>query len=120
MKSAVRHFFLSLTVCLCLVAGGALQAQTSIISGTPPNGAVNNPYNFTFRATGPNCSAPPTFDWTVQAPGLPAWLNLTLNNDSTATVSGTPPAAGPVSFTIEASDNSCSDSPAQQDVTIAI
>ncbi len=116
MKSAVRRFIYSLIACLCLVTGGAMEAAVTITSGTPPNAAINTPYNFTFTATAPSCSGPPTFAWS--ATGLPG-DGLTLDAE-TGNLAGTPTATGPVSFTVTATENECEGEVKSQSYTIAV
>src|ERR1700691_1389403 len=117
MRSRIRNFVYSLVGCLCLVTGGALDAQVvSITSGQPPNGVVGMPYHFTFSATGgQDCSSEPSYDWS--ATGLPSG-GLTLGVHGALT--GTPTTSGPITFTVTASNNSCEDQTAQQQYTITI
>jgi hypothetical protein len=71
----------------------------------PPNGAVNQPYSFTFTAT----SAATPFTWRVSVGTLP--VGLTLNPDGV--LSGTPTVIGTSSITLIASDEFKQDSAPQ-------
>src|SRR5579871_6257728 len=100
MQSCLRRFrWISL---LAFLSVGALDAQVvQIVSGTPPNAALNTPYKFAFHSQGGGCSARIS-DWT--ATGLPAGLSL---NSSTGVLSGTPTAAGTSSVNVTFSVSNC-------------
>jgi hypothetical protein len=121
MKPRVRNFLYSLVACLCLVTGGAIDAQTTMFtSGTPPNGAVGTPYNFTFSASGPGCSGEFTSLFDFSATGLPNGLTLTSNGNLTASLTGTPTTTGTFSTVkVTAVDTSC-ETNVQQTYTITI
>jgi hypothetical protein len=67
---------------------------------TLPAGSVNTLYSTTLTATGG--LAPYTWSYT----GLPSWLAATPSTTLSSTLSGTPSAAGPLSFTVRLSDSS--------------
>lgn len=62
-----------------------------------PNGTVNARYNQTLTATGGTGAR----TWSVSAGNLPPGLTL---NSTTGVITGTPTTAGPVSFTVRATD----------------
>jgi uncharacterized protein (TIGR03437 family) len=95
------------------------QVQTQSYSGTitlpPPaitsltcSGGSNGPSTAGVRyadtCTAPNGTAP--FLWSISAGTLPAGLTLNSSASATATVSGTPTAAGPFSYTLQVADSS--------------
>jgi len=94
------------------------QAQTQSYSGTitvpPPaitsltcSGGGNGPSTVGVRyadtCTAPNGTAP--FAWSISAGALPAGLTLNSSASATATVSGTPTASGPFSYTLQVADS---------------
>ena len=75
---------------------GAIAPAVSITTLSPlPAASANSPYSFTFAAAG----GVPPYAWV--ATGLPTWLTLS----STGVLTGTPPAAGPVSFNVSVTDS---------------
>ncbi|MCC6591360.1 MAG: putative Ig domain-containing protein [Bryobacterales bacterium] len=80
-----------------LALAAALSAEVTITSPSPlPAGTINQPYSFTFQATG---SAP--FFWEIVDGNVP---NLTLSSDGT--LSGTPQTAGVFQITVSVGDSS--------------
>jgi sugar lactone lactonase YvrE len=69
----------------------------SLSPGSLPGGAVGIPYSQTITASGGSGS----YNYAVTAGSLPAGLSL---NASTGALSGTPTVAGPIGFTITATD----------------
>ena len=67
---------------------------------TLPTGSVNSLYSTTLTATGG--LAPYTWSYT----GLPSWLAATPSTTLSSTLTGTPSAAGPFSFTVKLADSS--------------
>ena len=67
---------------------------------TLPTGSVNTLYSTTLTATGG--LAPYTWSYT----GLPSWLAATPSTTLSSTLTGTPSAAGPLSFTVKLADSS--------------
>jgi large repetitive protein len=102
MKSCIHKLIFSFVAALCLVTGGALEAQVNFTSGTPPNGGLNTPYPvFTFVAYDSNCGGG-TFGYS--ATGLPA---NGLSVDAGGNLTGTPTASGPIDFTVKATETGC-------------
>src|ERR1019366_6557819 len=94
------------------------QAQTQSYSGTialpPPaitsltcSGGANGPSTVGVRyadtCTAPNGTAP--FLWSISAGALPAGVTLNSSASATATISGTPTASGPFSYTLQVADS---------------
>ena len=78
---------------------GPAQSQLQIQTASLQDGAVNQSYSATLRATGGSNS----YAWTIIAGSLPAGLTLS----SSGTISGTPSVAnGPVSITVQVADTS--------------
>jgi hypothetical protein len=67
---------------------------------TLPSATVNQAYTTTLTATGG--TAPYTWSYT----GLPSWLAATPSTTLSSTLAGTPPTAGPFSFTVKLADSS--------------
>ncbi|RFA22661.1 YncE family protein [Subtercola boreus] len=88
---------------------GVLPAAPVITSGAPPAATVGVPYSFTFTATG---HPAPIF-----AASLPAGGQFSFTDDGT--ISGTPTAPGPVTFTLTAR-NGVDPFTATQTVTIRV
>lgn len=72
-------------------------ASNIIISGSPPVGTINSPYEFTFSASGG--TAP--YVWAVKAGALPTGLSI---NANTGKISGTCTDTGTFSFQLEVTD----------------
>jgi hypothetical protein len=89
------------------VAGGVLSVTTTSLS----SGIVNAPYSTPLAAVG---GAPP-YTWSIASGSLPQGLSL---NASTGIISGTPPATGTSSFTVQANDSATQS--AQQALSISI
>jgi len=95
----------------------APQTQSQAYSGTitvPPaaitslnctgtNGPSTVGVRYADTCTAPNGTAP--FTWSIGAGALPAGLTLNGSASGTATVNGTPSAAGPYSYTLQVSDS---------------
>ena len=86
---------------------GETVLRPTILTGSLPNGAVNQPYQATLEATpgtpGNNLA------WSLdQGSSLPNWLTLTDNKDGTATLSGTPTKADTVSFYLTVTETTSS------------
>ena len=86
-----------------------------IFTSAPPVSAkAGSAFSYTVTALDP---AAPWEDLAISAAGLPAWLRLTDHGDGTATLAGTPPAAGAASFTLSVTDGSLT---AQQAVSLTV
>lgn len=70
---------------------------------TGSNGPSTVGFRYADTCTAPNGTAP--FAWSISAGALPAGLSLNGSASGTATVSGTPTAAGPYSYTLNVSDS---------------
>jgi len=88
-------------------AGGfATQVFTITVNSGPnittaanlPNGEVGAPYSQTLAASGGSGAG---FTWSAGAPAPPAWLSISAGG----LVSGTPTAAGPISFGVKVTDS---------------
>ena len=96
MNPGIRKLIFPFVACLCLVMGGALEAQVFVSSGTPPNGLINTPYpTFTFMAEDDGCSGA---GFAYSATGLTG-TGLSLDSAS-GNLTGTPTAAGPINLTL--------------------
>ena len=69
-----------------------------VTSGTPPDGIIGTPYNFTFTTSG----GKPPITWSFQSGPLPAGLSLDPN---TGAVTGTPTTTALTSTTVVATDS---------------
>ena len=80
--------------------GGSTLAAPSFTSAAPPNGSLGVAYSFTFSASG---NPTPTYALVNPNPNpLPPGLSL---NTTTGLLSGTPTAAGPFAFAVQASNS---------------
>ena len=76
--------------------------KAPVFTSTPPATAkAGSAFYYTVTASDP---AAPWEQLAISATGLPAWLTLTDHGDGTATLAGTPLAAGSASFTISVTD----------------
>jgi hypothetical protein len=69
-----------------------------VTSGTPPDGTIGTPYNFTFTTSG----GKPPITWSFQSGPLPAGLSLDPN---TGAVTGTPTTTALTNATVVATDS---------------
>jgi uncharacterized protein (TIGR03437 family) len=89
------------------------QSYSGTIAAPPPttvslnctgaNGPSTVGVRYADTCTAPNGTAP--FAWSISAGALPAGVNLNGSPTGTATISGTPTAAGPYSYTLTVSDS---------------
>src|SRR5439155_15230945 len=84
-------------------------APLSITTASLSNGTVGAPYSETLAANG----GTGTYTWSLRTGTLPAGLSL-----NGATISGTPTAAGPSTFTVQVSDGSST--PVSKQLSIAV
>ena len=85
---------------------GTIAAPTVAITSlncTGTNGPSTAGVRYADTCTSPNGTAP--FTWSISAGALPGGLALNGSASGTATISGTPTAAGPYSYTLTVSDS---------------
>ena len=92
--------------------GGSAGGAPSFATQAPTTATSGQVFTYVAAATDPDGSA-----MTLTAPTKPAWLTLTDHGDGTATLSGTPSAAGSHSITLRVSDGS---STADQTFTLVV
>ncbi|MBS6639804.1 MAG: S-layer homology domain-containing protein [Clostridiaceae bacterium] len=101
----MRKRLLSLLLCFCMVAGllpvtaGAADVP-AITTETLEAATVNEPYTATLTATPSDAQG--ALVWSSE--DLPDWLTLTDNGNGTATLTGTPEAAGEVKVTVKVTE----------------
>ena len=93
---------------------GSVDGAPIFTSAPLASAKAGSAFSYTVTASDP---AAPWEDLAISAAGLPAWLTLTDHGDGTATLAGTPPAAGAASFTLSVTDGSFT---AQQAVSITV
>ena len=84
-----------------------------ITTKTLPNGAVNQPYSATLKATGGTTP----YTWSVVSGSLPAGLSL---DPGTGNISGTPTTLGTSNFTVQVADSSQPQQTATANLSITI
>ncbi len=96
-------------------AGGTGNNQPPSFTSTPVTDATaGTPYSYSVTAADPDQGD----TIALSAAGLPAWLTLTDNGDGTATLAGTPEAAGDVDVALTATDGA--GATATQNFTISV
>ncbi|MGH9631068.1 MAG: putative Ig domain-containing protein, partial [Bryobacteraceae bacterium] len=91
-----------------------IMGVVSISTASPlPEGTINTPYSQTLAASG----GIPPYNWTITSGSLPAGLSL---GAATGQISGTPTAAGPSSFTVQATDSASASATKPFALTISV
>ncbi len=100
------------TANLSIAVAAAVTPPVTISTSSLPGGTVSSAYSSTLAATGGTTP----YIWSLSAGSLPAGLSLS----SSGVISGTPTAAGTVSFTVRVADSSAPAKTATANLRIAV
>ncbi len=100
------------TANLSIVVAAVVTPPVTISTTSLPGGTVSSAYSSTLAAAGGKTP----YSWSLSGGSLPAGLNLS----SAGVISGTPTAAGTVSFTVKVTDSSAPAKTATANLSIAV